>query len=173
MEIRKARPGDEIEIAGVHVESWETTYRGIFPDEILDNHSVEFRERQWGEAIERDSESIFVAENKNNEIIGFVMGGPNRSDYKEFEGELYAIYLVQEEQGQGVGRSLTQTLVRNFVDAGITSMMLGVAKGNQAEKFYEALGGKRLGSEDVEFRGHLIPHIYYGWDEIGAILEET
>lgn len=33
--IRLARPGDENEIARVHVESWRSTYKGIVPDEVL------------------------------------------------------------------------------------------------------------------------------------------
>ena len=172
MEIRKPRPGDEAGIALVHVESWETTYRGIMPDEILDNHSQEFREEQWAAAIENKNDIIYVAEDEDSLIVGFVMGGPNRSDYEKFHGELYAIYLLESEQGKGIGRALTQALMREFLEIGFDSMMLGVADGNPAYKFYEALGGVKIGAEDVKFRGHPIHHIYYGWSDIRPILEK-
>jgi hypothetical protein len=34
-------------IAEVHVESWKTTYTGIFPDTLLESLSIDYRESSW------------------------------------------------------------------------------------------------------------------------------
>lgn len=41
--IRKAMKADIAAIAKVHVESWKTTYTGIFANEILENLTFEQR----------------------------------------------------------------------------------------------------------------------------------
>jgi hypothetical protein len=36
LSVRRAGPGDEAEVAGVHVRSWQAGYRGLLPDRYLD-----------------------------------------------------------------------------------------------------------------------------------------
>ena len=36
VELRRAVPGDENEVAEVHVRSWQVAYRGLLPDAYLD-----------------------------------------------------------------------------------------------------------------------------------------
>jgi len=43
MIIRKAKLDDATGIAKVHVDSWRTTYKGIIPDDFLNNLSYEQR----------------------------------------------------------------------------------------------------------------------------------
>ena len=172
MEIRAARSGDEHGIAKVHVESWETTYRGLFPDEILDNQSLDQRIRLWHEIFRRGDSFTYVAVDEGADIVGFVSGGPNRDieAFPEFMGELYAIYILKAFQRSGTGRKLTEALMREFLLQNVTSMMLWVAKGNEAEAFYKSTGGTKLTEEIKEFRGHPIVHIAYGWPDIRTIL---
>jgi hypothetical protein len=49
--IRPAAMDDARAIAGVRVESWKSTYRGIFPDDLLDGLSVESRESGWRDLL--------------------------------------------------------------------------------------------------------------------------
>ena len=43
MIIRQAKRSDIENIASVQVRSWNTTYRGLLPDEIIDDRTVESR----------------------------------------------------------------------------------------------------------------------------------
>jgi len=45
--IRPALVYDARSIAEVHVESWKTTYTGIFPDTLLESLSFDDRESSW------------------------------------------------------------------------------------------------------------------------------
>lgn len=51
--IRRAIEDDIQGIAKVHVDSWKTTYKGIFADEILDNIAYEKREKQWEDIFQK------------------------------------------------------------------------------------------------------------------------
>lgn len=63
MKIRKANSVDATSIAKVHVDSWRTTYKGIIPDEFLNNLSYEQRTELWKENLARVDNYIVVAEN--------------------------------------------------------------------------------------------------------------
>jgi len=57
MLIRFAAPGDEHGIAVVHVESWQAAYRGLMPQKVLDELSIEQRESGWHEYL-HDTERV-------------------------------------------------------------------------------------------------------------------
>jgi ribosomal protein S18 acetylase RimI-like enzyme len=166
--IRPAHPDDAPGIARVHVDSWRTTYKGIIPDTILDNLSYEARTRQWRIGLSNPNRKIFdyVAVDPSDQIVGFVNGGTERSGDPEYKGELYAIYLLKEVQGQGLGRRLMLTLVERLVQEGYTNMLLWVLAANPARKFYEKMGGHVLRSRYEDFGGTMLEEVAYGWGDI-------
>ena len=172
--IREARVEDAAGMAKVHVDSWRTTYAGIVPDAYLANLTYARREQFWREVLADNSDAKypFVAENDEGTVVGFVFGGPKRNGDPMYRAELYSIYLLQEYQGQGIGRQLTRRLVERFLQAGITSMLLWVFVDNPSCRFYEALGGQRLRVEQADFDGVLVDEVAYGWLDISVILQE-
>ncbi|MGL4818610.1 MAG: GNAT family N-acetyltransferase [Bacilli bacterium] len=103
MHIREATASDAPAIARTHVDSWRTTYRKILSDAFLDGLSYSAREAQWRKRL--SEQRVFVAENEHRAIIGFALGGAERSGkYTEQTGELYALYLLESEQGRGLGK---------------------------------------------------------------------
>src|SRR5688572_16302733 len=100
MVIRKAQVGDANGIAQVHVQSWIETYRGLMPDDVLDNQSVERREAMWERVIAQriDVHPVFVAIDED-EIVAFVSGGAARDVFEGYDSELYAIYALKKTHG--------------------------------------------------------------------------
>ena len=98
--IRTAQPDDALAIAQVHVATWQTAYRGILPDNVLADLKVSQRQRQWQQAI-AENQLLIVAE-IGDEIVGFVNGGARHSDVPDFDCEVYALYILQTHQGQGI-----------------------------------------------------------------------
>ncbi|MFC0557620.1 GNAT family N-acetyltransferase [Halalkalibacter alkalisediminis] len=142
MKVRKARLADVKGIAKVHVESWRTTYKNIIPDEFLTNLSYDRREQVWSDQITNGN--VFVAEDEEEKIIGFSSGGKERSGkYSKFGGELYAIYLLKEYQGQGIGKCLVKPVIDELEILHINSMLVHVLADNPSRAFYEFLGGSK------------------------------
>ena len=168
MLIREATAADVPQIARVHVDSWRTTYAGTVPADFLEGMSYEDFEVRWrGWMSESGGYGIFyVAELPPDQIIGFASGGPRREgQYPEYEGELYAAYLLRDYQHRGLGRWLIDAVAEGLAAEGKRSMLAWVRAENPSRPFYEALGGKLLGSQDIEIGGVTLNEVAYGWDD--------
>lgn len=168
MTIREATPQDAFGIARVHVESWRTTYPGIMPQEHLDALSVADRERTWAETLRADGPDrtlVYVAETDSGEIVGFVAGGPEKAGDPDFQSEIYGLYLLQSQQGRGLGRRLVQTFARRLAQEGHRTLLIWVNALNPARRFYEAMGGVHARTGNREIKGVTYDDAGYGWDE--------
>lgn len=176
--IRKALPEDAARIAGVHVDSWRTTYRGIIADEFLQALSAEDRmqrrQQMWrGFLADPDQFFIFVAE-EEGQVVGFVNCMAERENDPHYTGEVGGIYLLEQAQGRGTGRKLMQIAARELMQHGHSSMLLWVLKDNlPARKFYEALGGKYLREKPIQIGDQTLLEVAYGWDDLQALAESN
>lgn len=173
--IRPAVPQDAPSIAKIHVDSWRSTYKGIIPDAYLASLSYINRESLWTKTTTSPNygqdEMVFVAEDDNCEIVGFASGGRSRSDDPEFDGELFAIYLVESYQGVGLGRRLLQSVAKWLMSTGHRSLLIWVVSENPARGFYETMGGHLVRKKSVEIGGAAIGGFGYGWLDLESILE--
>ena len=171
--IRAAVPADAGSIARVHIDSWQTTYEGIVPAEYLADLSYVDRELRWKRILTSDqpAATTFVAESESGDIAGFAHSGPEREGNATYRGELYAIYLLQEHQGRGLGRRLVSTAAQGLLDCGLTSMLLWVLEDNhRACRFYESLGGQQVSLKIIEIGGKDLVELSYGWTDINALV---
>ncbi|WMT38848.1 GNAT family N-acetyltransferase [Paenibacillus sp. D2_2] len=170
--IRHAVLQDAEAIANVHVASWRTTYRGVVPDSYLSDLSAQKRAEMWKRQLSGTEQSmnIFVAETEQGEIIGFASGGRSRSDQLPYEGELYAIYLLEVYQRLGIGRKLMLSVGSQLRETGYRSMLVWALEDNGYCAFYESLGGESTAYEDVEIGGISLREVGYGWDDLDALI---
>jgi GNAT superfamily N-acetyltransferase len=169
--IRLAVVHDARAIAEVHVESWKSTYRGIFPETLLNGLSVEKRESFWRGSLaahEPHSAITMVGCDAGGAVVGFVSGGKERTGQLGCNGELYAIYLRQEAQRKGLGALLVRQLVHELVTRGFGSMAVWVLALNPSRRFYEHLGGKVIGQQQIERGGQTFIEVAYGWQGLNV-----
>ena len=76
----------------------------------------------WREQLSNNLK--FSLANLDGEVVGFITGGPIREPIQSYDAELYAIYLLQPAQGQGMGRQLLQELATSLRSNGIQSMVV-------------------------------------------------
>lgn len=166
MRIREATIDDAEGIASVHVDSWQTTYKGIISESFLSNLSVESRTKNWRWIFEHQSahEKVFVAEDGDGRIVGFSTGGPNRNDEFVHEGEIYAIYLLRAYQGLGIGKLLFHAAVEALRNTGYSSFMLWVLEDNPTVRFYKNQGGQEIGRKAIVIGEDHLVEIAMGWD---------
>lgn len=172
VKIREATPADAAQIARVHVESSRAAYRGLLPEGAQSGMSYETRAANWARTLEDGSggEFVYVAESEGR-VVGFASGGPEREGEAEFDGELYTVYLLPEQQRRGTGRKLVLAVAGRLARLGFRSMMLWVLEENTACRFYESLGGARVGEAEIERGGRALKKVAYGWADIGALTE--
>lgn len=141
--MRRATLEDARAIAGVHVRSWQTGYRGLVSDEILDGLSVADREATWQTLLQNSVEEAFtVVAERDGRVLGFCsMIAPSRDD--DAGGgtcEVAAIYVEPERWRTGVGSMLLVAALREL-DGSWDEVTLWVFADNAgALAFYRRFG---------------------------------
>jgi ribosomal protein S18 acetylase RimI-like enzyme len=167
--IRPARLEDALGIGKVQVDSWRSSYKSLIADSFLATLSYERRAQVWSQNLSdpHSNSFLYVAESSPEELIGFVSAGPEREGDPIYKGELYAIYLLQQAQRQGLGRKLMDMVMRELVERGFSAMLLWVLKDNlPARKFYEAAGGEYVREKSVEIGRQSLIEVAYGWKNL-------
>lgn len=158
---------DAAGIAHVHVQSWRTTYAGVVPDEYLAALNEIERTQQWQEWL-IGGFAVYVVEVEGR-VAGFIGGGPLREPIQAYDAELYAIYLLQEAQRQGVGRALLGKLADSLCGKGFKSMLVWVLEGNPSREFYAKSGAQFVTSKEIEVGGAALVEVAYGWPDLRLI----
>ena len=171
MKIRKAKLADIKDIAYVQVKSWETTYPGLLPDEVIKSRTVESRTKRltefWQDLETSTSRCVLVAETPEGKIVGFVCGGKSFDNNFPYEGEVYSLYIIKEYQDKGLGTKLMKEAVKFLVNLGFKTMIVWVLEGNeQASSFYEKLGGNAKERKMHNIEGKEYPVNGYVWEDI-------
>ena len=107
-----------------------------------------------------------MAETAAGEVVGFAASGPERSGNEIYQGELYAIYLLEAYQRQGVGQQLTRAVVNDLLLHGLSSILVWVLADNPSRAFYEALGGQYVAEQQITIGSAQLTEVAYGWRDI-------
>lgn len=142
LQITPAAYDDLSEVARIHVASWKQTYVGQVPQAYLDNLDVARRLRAWQEQFpNRDPSGLLIAK-VNNRAAGFICFGRARDKDRDDYGEIYAIYLLKEHWGRGIGYALHESASTGLRDKGFHRAYLWVLDTNdQAIAAYRRWGG--------------------------------
>jgi ribosomal protein S18 acetylase RimI-like enzyme len=172
----KIRDGEFSDIRGmaqVRTITWRATYGGIVPAEILANLSVDETQQRWEASWDDLTLRKFwlVAETEQGEVVGFAGGGAERTQDGEYDGEIYALYILPAYQKQGIGRRLVRAGVRRLLDRGFQHLLIWVLEDNPARAFYEALGGEAVRRQAIGFREVTLQEVGYGWKDMSRLLE--
>jgi GNAT superfamily N-acetyltransferase len=73
---------------------------------------------------------------------------------------MYAIYILKEYQRKGIGKQLIQGLIKESM----SSFLVWVLADNPSRRFYEKLGGKKIGTESITIGGVDLDEVAYGLD---------
>ncbi len=172
MRLRAAGPADAAVVAHVHQESWRTTYTGILPRDVIEQLAGRRSEATWRERLggRRPRETVWLAQQDDGRVVGFANAGPARHRLEGLEAEIYALYVLQDAQRQGVGRALVGECARGFVREGQFGFYLWVLKANRARMFYEALGGAEIAEKSERLGLHSFAEIAYAWHDLAALV---
>ena len=173
--ISPASPADASGVSCTNVICWKETYRGIFPDEILDSldfhKGIESRRKQLEDEIRERKEITYVAENDRKEIVGFTnVGSADDPLNCTTKAEIRTIYLLKKYQGMGLGKKLFLTAIGWAKEHDFRSLRLWVLERNATRGFYEKMGGMITARKFEKRYNNKYEVICYSWCEIDKII---
>ncbi|MFV1961061.1 MAG: N-acetyltransferase family protein [Acidimicrobiia bacterium] len=146
--IRPALVSDAADLASLHVNTWQHTYRGIFPEDFLAGLDVEKRTSWFAHRIE--SGAIVLMAEDDGDTVGFASLGES---VDKGWGEVFAIYVHPDVWGNGHGFELLTAAEFELSAAGFDRALLWVLDTNtRARSFYERQDwtlGKPLRIEEI------------------------
>jgi GNAT superfamily N-acetyltransferase len=152
--VRSAVPDDALDVARVHVRSWQSAYRGLIAQDYLDALDPEVWARRYtfGRMGLRMPSTVVAVDGST--ICGLATTGLYRDTDLSNYGELMAIYVDPACILTGVGHLLMTAARERLRRVGVTSAALWVLDGNvRARRFYEREGWRFDGSRRTETFG--------------------
>lgn len=153
--IRPATSADLPGVEDVARRTWHQTYRGHIAEGAIEqflteNYGVAVLER----VLESSAATLLVAASIDS-IVGYVTAGHDSA-------EIFAIYVLPDWQGEGVGRRLSQAAMAVLRDFGHQTCHLWVlAENASARQFYERQGGKAAVEREFAVGDAVIKEVRY------------
>ena len=136
--IRKKARKDCAEVAHVVTVAWNETYRGIVPNEFLDNlyNNEEERAKNSYNKFDEKENHQYVLE-VDDKVVGFInVGSTDETDYDNC-GEIHAVYIINGYKGYGFGKKLIEAGINELKEMNFDKMVIGCLVGNPSNEFYE------------------------------------
>ena len=148
--VRDGGYDDCVAVAHVQVAAWRAAYVGVVPDDVLARLDVAERVRRWIELVHRGVR-LLVAEDEAG-VVGYASSGASRDDDATAAvGELYALYVVPDRWGTGVGHLLHDAALDGLRQERSTCATLWVlAENTRGRRFYESHGWRPDGRSRSE-----------------------
>ena len=166
MHVRTAGPSDAAAMGALVVRAWQAAYRGLMPDDYLDGLTGDERTDQWTRVLTDEPDppwAVFVAEDDDGLVVGFVAVGGEMDVADATRGEVYALNVDPDRWGRGVGRALLAAGCGHLRGVGFATVVLWVHRDNaRACRFFRASGWRADGTERrVDALGVEVPVVRY------------
>lgn len=173
---RRASAADGAAVAAVKWRSWRSAYRGIVPDDFLDQLPVYPSASYWvGHSARPRSRHVLMVAGRRGEVHGMCSAGPTSGhglDPRQV-GEVSTLYIDPSAQGLGLGARLLDAVVDQLLDHGFVDVRLWVLRDNHvARGFYERCGWVADGGEQsVPLNGPevVLDEVRYRWSAADGI----
>jgi len=151
MLLRPAEPADALDVARVHVRSWQAAYRGILPNAYLDGLKPEDRAPHYDFSHADSAKPHTIVAVEGAAIMGFSTTLPGRDADLAQSGELAALYVDPEHWGRGFGAVLIAAARARLAERGFRTAYLWLLHGNtRADRFYRVDGWVPDGTQKTD-----------------------
>lgn len=130
-----AKPEEAKELSELRRKVWSTTYRGIYPDTMIDNFDYPLHNAKDLMRITSDDFTVYFI-TENGKKIGYLILQKKEPLYVQ------SLYLLEGWRGKGIGRSAFDKIRSHCRENGFDRFYLGCHPQNEkALGFYLKMGG--------------------------------
>lgn len=136
-----ASEDDAMTIVALRQKVWASTYRGIYPDSMIDDFDYAWHRDKELQRIRHPAYDVYRIV-KGDLSIGYLT-------MRKAEGiQLQSLYLVDAYQRQGVGRKAFDFIISYCKENNARSFTCHcVPENRNARRFYERMGGRIVGED--------------------------
>lgn len=148
---------DVMPIIELRRQIWATTYRGIYPDSMIDDFDYAWHKEKELQRIKNPAYAVyFITVDHRN--IGYL------SIHKAETVRLLSLYIVKEHQRQGIGRKAFDFVAEHCRSNNTDSFICSCVPENwNARYFYEKMGG-RIVREDLDNEENWMNSVIFQFD---------
>lgn len=140
MEIRKATILDVNDISRIHALSWKAAYKGMVPQDFLDNLKEDFWVSTFENWMSNNAITVQIIYDKNLPV-GCISYGKSRDTLLQDWAEIVSIYVIPNYFNKGFGKELLKTALTDIKNMGYKNAYLWVLNENiKAQNFYKNKG---------------------------------
>ena len=131
-----AKTSDAAAISALRQRIWDTTYRGIYPDAVIDDFNYDWHQQRDLKKISDPSFTVYLIK-YDDEAIGYFI-----FQHADTRVWLYSLYVLQEYQHRGIGKQAFSILKNYCKEKGIGRFSCDCNPHNEnAMRFYQRMGG--------------------------------
>ena len=133
----KAVPENALTIIETRQKCWDATYRGIYPDDVIDNFDYAWHLRAEQKRLSNPNFHCWMVMDDMT-CAGYVSCGP----VKDGRFRLHSLYLLPAYQKKGLGRRMFEMVKAFCKESGYSQLHLDCHPENKnALAFYQHMGG--------------------------------
>lgn len=152
-----ASENDAMDIIELRRQIWATTYRGIYPDSMIDEFDYSWHKEKELQRIRHPQYAVYLISDSNRNI-GYLT--TRKTDIIT----LQSLYIVDEYQHQGIGKQAFDFIIKYCKENHAHSFICHCVPDNyNARLFYERMGGKIVG-EDLDNEESWMNSVIYQFD---------
>ena len=131
-----AKASDAVTISTLRQRIWDTTYRGIYPDTVIDDFDYDWHQQRDLKKISDPSFTVYLI-NCGGEAIGYFI-----FQHADSGVWLHSLYVLREYQRRGIGKQAFAILKDYCREKGINHFACDCSPHNEnAIQFYQRMGG--------------------------------
>ncbi len=136
-------------LAATRQKVWASTYRGIYPDKMIDEFDYDWHIKREQCNLQNPVFHTHLVMDGNECVGYFTYLLKDQPLWRDYRFRLYSLYLLSAYQGKGEGARIFRTVLTECKKAGCEKFYLSCQPQNiGAMGFYKHLGG-RVVHEDV------------------------
>lgn len=138
--LREAVAPDIERVSKLYLANWQSTYRGLLPDEYLDSLTLDGILKTWSDYLNNPENRIYTAFERND-FLGFA--ACERDEELSECLYLHSLHVAQAARGRGVGSALISRVWERALELNCSELSICVVRGNEnARRLYVSLGAK-------------------------------